>query len=219
MPDGSTLVLIRHGHTAANAEGLHVPMSGWTDLPLSDQGVVDAVRVARQLAVEPAATAAYTSPLQRARHTAQVILDERPMSLALEPDLREIYCGEAEGLPLHEVCRRYPQLWGQNLAENDTEFRWPAGESYRELRERSLAAVQRIASIHPGERVVVVTHTGVISQLVGSIQGVSPACWSRFRPRNGSITELRVCSGKLELVRFDALPSDAPALVQSELVA
>lgn len=199
----ATLILVRHGHTAANPGGKEARMSGWTNFPLSELGRRQAEALHRRLAGEPRAAALYTSPLQRAADTARV-LEELAGSGAIPCDgLREISCGEVDGLPVTHVQEEYPELWATNLRQEDPDFRWPGGESYRELRERSLAAIQRIAADHPGERVYLVTHSGVLSQVIGSLHGTSPAEWERFRPGNCSLTELRWNCESGELVRFD----------------
>lgn len=188
MVPATRLILIRHGHTSSNSSG-GVRMSGWTDTPLSGRGRRQVACLARRLSSEPASVL-YSSPLLRALETARPAAEAAGAELRLEPDLREIHCGEVDGWPVEDVRRKYPQLWEANLRQDDEGFRWPGGESYRELRERSLGALRRIAAAHPGERVLVVTHAGVISQAVGCLRGVGPACWERFRPDNGSLTEL-----------------------------
>lgn len=197
------LLLIRHAHTQANGGGLHVPMSGWTDLPLSDHGERQAQRLARRLRHIESSATLYASPLQRATRTAELIAQCAPQTrVRAEPRLREIHCGKADGLPLSEVQVRYARDWQRNLQQTDPDFRWPDGESYRELRERSLQAVHEIARAHPGECVRIVTHAGVISQLLGAVDDASPAVWQAFRPRNASVTELEL-GARLRVLRFD----------------
>ncbi|HLV64669.1 MAG TPA: histidine phosphatase family protein [Polyangiaceae bacterium] len=209
------LVLVRHGQTAGNMAGLSARMSGLTDLPLTDQGVSEARSAARALAREPRPSIIYTSPLARARTTATILAGVLPASISVEPALSEIDCGEADGLPLFEVQRRYPEAWARNLAQTDPDFRWPSGESYREFRARVLGAIRTIAAAHVGERVLVVTHAGVISQIIGSHFGVGPERWELFRPRNCSITELDWYRDTVRVLRFDRVPTEAlgPAAV------
>lgn len=185
------LLFIRHGHTAANSNS-EGRMSGWTDFPLSDLGRRQAEALSRRLAHGPPVSALYASSLQRASDTARALtgLKIKIQDVRYLEDLREIGCGEVDGWPVSRVRERYPDLWEANLREDDPDFRWPQGESYREFRDRSLAAVSRIAAAHPGERVAVVTHAGVICEVIGWLHGTSPAEWSRFRPGNCSLTEV-----------------------------
>jgi broad specificity phosphatase PhoE len=194
------LHLVRHGHTAGNAARSSAPMSGWADVPLSPLGRWEAHALRRRIA-GASFLAVYTSPLQRASETARIAAPGR--SIIACDDLREIHCGEPDGLPIAEVKGRYAELWRANLRQDDEDFRWPGGESYRELRARCAAAVRRIAAAHPGGRVLVFTHAGFISQVLGAIHGMSPARWESFRPSNGSITVVDWEGDGGALVQFD----------------
>lgn len=203
----TTILLVRHGHTAGNASGSNVLMSGWTDLALSSEGARQARAVAAYLAREPRLAAVYTSPLQRAVRTADEIARACGVLRVLDPGLREINCGDADGLTIAAVQQRYPSEWARNLAQDDPDFRWPGGESYRELRARCWAALQAIAARHRGARVVAVTHAGVISQVLGRITGESEARWGAMRPRNASLTELAWDDGGARVISFDVVPA------------
>jgi broad specificity phosphatase PhoE len=197
------LVLLRHGHTAANSGSAEPRMSGWTNFPLSELGRRQAECLSRRLAEAPPVSALYASPLQRASDTARALTSLGKREIRYLEDLREIGCGEVDGWPVSRVRERYPDLWEVNLRQEDPDFRWPGGESYRELRDRSLAALNRIAAAHPGERVAVVTHAGVLSQAIGWLHGTSPAEWSRFRPGNCSLTEVEWAAGCGTVLVFD----------------
>jgi broad specificity phosphatase PhoE len=182
------LIFVRHGHTAANGVEAEMRISGWTDFPLSPLGRRQAEALRLRLEADPP-DAIYTSTLQRARATAETVAG-LASGIPLLPldDLREIFCGEAEGRLLDEAKQRFAELWAANLRQDDEGLRLPGGESYREFRERCLAAVRRIVDAHPGQRVLIVTHAGVICQVVGALYGNSPALWADHRPGNCSLT-------------------------------
>jgi alpha-ribazole phosphatase/probable phosphoglycerate mutase len=198
------LILVRHGHIAGNtrseAEGR---MNGWTDSPLSPLGWLQANALRERMKRESPTTARYSSPLQRAVITARALSGLPFGPLRLLDELKEIHCGEVDGWTATEARLRYPEVWEANLRQDDDDLCWPGGESYRELRERCLAAVRRISEAHPGERVLVFTHAGVISQLMGVLHGVRPAAWEPFRPGNCSITEIDWTDGAGRLIHFD----------------
>lgn len=213
------LVLIRHGHTTGNGGAPVTRMSGWTDLPLSDKGWRQAELLRRRMEAGAPFAAIYSSPLQRARDTALGLCAAGLGPLRLHEGLREIHCGDADGMPLDEVQRLYPEQWAANLRQDDEDFRWPGGESYREFRERCLGAIRAIAAAHPGERVAVITHSGVITQLIGAIQGASAACWERFRADNTALTEVDWTGERGILVRFNDnahLSGSGPSLSRTE---
>ena len=199
----SRLVFVRHAHVADNDPGAGARLCGWFDAPLSRRGWAQVERLCARLEHRAPPAALYTSPSRRAFSMARVIgarigLLPRPLDL-----LREIHCGRLEGVPLLEVQRRYPRLWQANLRQADDDFRWPGGESYREFRRRVLRAVGAIAAAHPGEQVLIVTHAGVIGQVLGALNGIRAARWEAFRPSNASLTVVDWAGGTGQVRTFD----------------
>lgn len=197
------LVLARHGNTATNESGARGCMSGWTDVSLSPLGVQQARALETRLIQELPGVPIYASPLHRAADTARAVARATGAPLVLVDELREIHCGLVDGARIEDVRTRYPDLWLRNQRQDDEDFRWPGGESYRELRARCVRTMNRIAARHPGGAVLVVTHAGVISQLIGAIRGISAARWSCFRPDNASLSEILWTRDDGVLVRFD----------------
>jgi broad specificity phosphatase PhoE len=204
MGDGkTTLFFIRHGQTNNLGGDNAIRLNGWTDCPLSRSGIEQAERVALRLRNEGPFDCVYSSPLRRALDTAKPIAAVTRLALRVCDGLREIHCGALEGADVDEVQRRFPSIWGANLAQTDQDFRWPGGESYREFRDRCLGTLGEIAQTHAGRRIVVVTHAGVVSQLVGHISGVSAARWGAYRPHNATLTEVEWQAGSWRVLRFD----------------
>jgi alpha-ribazole phosphatase/probable phosphoglycerate mutase len=199
----ATLVFVRHGCTIDDGENRRFRLNGWTNCPLSSIGVEQAGRVAARLGGEGPFTCVYSSPLQRALQTAQPIVKATRAPHVIYDGLREIHCGALEGLEVTEARRRFPRVWDANLEQVDPDFRWPGGESYREFRARCLATIATIAKHHPGQRVIVVTHAGVVSQLMGYLLGASAARWEPYRPRNATISEIEWREGGGRVVKFD----------------
>jgi alpha-ribazole phosphatase/probable phosphoglycerate mutase len=197
------LILIRHGHTASNGGEGPMRLSGWHDVPLSWRGHREAAQAALRLWREGPIAAVYASPLQRATSTAAYLVEVLGTELREHPGLREIGCGTVDGWTVDSVKAALPAVWLRNELQQDDDFRWPGGESYRELRARSVAAIGEIGERHAGKRVVLVTHAGVITQIAGCLSGLPAARWDVYRAGNASITRLELRGGRLRLVRFD----------------
>ena len=165
-------------------------MSGWHDVSLSATGRHEIALLARRLERERSIAAIYSSTLRRAADTAAAIASAIRLPITYLPELREINCGEVDGHEIEQVKREYPLLWEENLRQDDSDFRWPRGESYREFRIRCLTGIRMIAADHAGSQVVAVTHAGVISQIIGYVQGMSPARWEACRPATASVSVL-----------------------------
>lgn len=193
------LVFIRHAHIACSDNG-DALMCGRHDVPLSPSGLAQVESLRYRLSVEPPFDAVYSSPLRRALQTSAAARNRQPRRLR---SLAEICCGRLDGMPIAAVKRNFPDVWARNEAQDDENFCWPGGESYRRFRNRVLRAVMQIARAHAGQRVLMVTHAGVINQVLGTIAGQSAARWSNFRPHNASITRVLWSDSGADVERFD----------------
>lgn len=209
MQGWTTLDLLRHAEAEHNVGGASAIIGGGADVPLTTRGRQQAAELAARLSREPPPVALYSSPSRRALDTAAPIAERLRLSIVHDEALREIGCGEVDGVPIPIVRSQHASAWAANAAQRDPDFRWPGGESYREFRERVVGTIRRIAAAHAGHRVVLLTHAGVISQLVGFCRSVSPACWERSRPRNASVTRLLWHAGQGRIQRFDVEPDRA----------
>lgn len=201
---GSTRVLlIRHAEaqTASSTEGMR--LIGVTDVHLTAVGHEQAARLGRALGERERWVATLTSPLVRARATAEGLRPAGGGQPVVVEALREIDCGLCDGLPVSRVQAEQPALWEANLRQEDDDFCWPGGESYRELRERSLRVFQTIVREYRGQTVAVVSHAGVISQIVGAQRGTRAAQWELHRPGNTGVTELLYDASGIVIARFD----------------
>ena len=182
---GTRIILIRHAATDTGAR-----LSGSCDVPLSSTGRRQLQALAEHPATRSAPDALFTSPLSRAAAVASVLgarwaLDPLPADWA-----REIHCGDVEGMLLEHVRRDYPRLWARNEAQSEDTFAWPGGETYAAFRARIVAGLQGTASTYAGGRVAVVTHAGVISQVIGLFRHRPASIWSLDRPAPLSATEI-----------------------------
>ena len=185
----ATLLFVRHAAVSCSREGQPL-LCGAYDAPLSEQGRCQVELLRRRLIAEGPLDALYVSPRERALRTADAAPPALRRSARILKSLAEIDCGTADGLPIEYVRRHYPEAWRQNEAQTDENFAWPNGESYRRFRKRVLRVVDAIAGLHAGQRVLIVTHAGVINQVLGSIAGQSAARWVSPRPRNTSLTSV-----------------------------
>lgn len=162
------LLLVRHGESTWNAQGR---WQGWADPPLSDLGRAQAEAAA------PAAApvdAVVSSDLQRARETADLmaaVLEVGPDLVHVEPDLRERDVGDFTGLTRAEIEERWPGVLSNVAASIARDPRF--GETVEVLARRVDAALARLAAAFAGQRVLVITHGGVVRNLERSL-GIEP---------------------------------------------
>jgi alpha-ribazole phosphatase len=151
----SRLILVRHAEPQEDARGR---CYGSLDIGLSAAGREHAGRLALRLAsVE--CEAVYSSPHVRALETAAAIAAVFGLAPAVDEGLRELDFGELEGRTYDEIAASEPELYRAWMT-TPTKVRFPGGESFADLKARSVAALERIRRLH--EHASVVTHGGVL---------------------------------------------------------
>ena len=171
----TTIYLARHGESDWNAANR---FQGHSDRPLTDLGREQARGLAGLVAAENV-EAIYASPLSRALETARIVAARTGLAVVEDEGLREVDTGSWSGLSRAEVQERYPEgfeRWTSGGAG------WEDGESYEEMAERVLAAVNRIAAAHPGGRVLLVSHGGPIRAIQAAAEGMAINEYRRLRP-------------------------------------
>jgi len=168
------LLLIRHAESSWNAAGR---WQGHGDPPLSDCGVAQANALVRELAPEKI-DVIISSDLRRAAETAVILAQARGLRPLLNPRLRELDLGDWEGLTRDQIERADGAAL-QRFDAGDLDVRPGGGENLREIAQRARSVVSELIGAHPGRRLAVVTHLGVIRALSSGV-GVGNACWRRF---------------------------------------
>ena len=198
-PPGATVVLlVRHGESEAAHPDRPFPLvNGHGDPALHPNGRAQAERVGARLSHERV-DAIYVTSLRRTHETAAPLAATLGIELRLEPDLREVHLGEWEGgLFRFQVAAGHPAA-----LQMRAEQRWdaiPGGEPRDVFQARTQSAFLRIVAAHPGGRVVVVAHGGVIGQLLHHAAGSQPFAF--LGADNASISEIVVTAEGQQIVR------------------
>ena len=184
---------MRHGETDWNRDNR---FQGHADPPLNDAGRAQASALAANLA-GMALAAAYTSPLRRARETAEVLGAALGLTPVDDSSLMEIDVGSWSGLIRTEIEERFPAGFARWL---EGRHGWDDGETNDDLGARVVAGLLEIGARHPDAAVLAVTHGGPIRSALaaadripfdgahGSIHGIG----------NCTVVELAVRDGALE---------------------
>jgi broad specificity phosphatase PhoE len=147
---------VRHGETDWNRKRR---WQGLSDLSLNEFGREQARALAEELEAIPL-SAVYASDLRRAHETALIVGERKGLAVTPMRELREVDVGSWTGVPYDEVKERFPDAYTQMRTRSGRG--WEGGETYAEMGRRVLEAMRRIARKHPGDVVLVVTHSGPI---------------------------------------------------------
>ncbi|TMV13756.1 histidine phosphatase family protein [Arenibacterium halophilum] len=201
-PEGAAdLLLIRHGRTEAARDGESFPMvDGHGDPALHPIGEEQAVKVGNRFKNDSDIAAIYVTTLRRTHQTAAPLAGHLGLTPIVEPDLREIRLGDwdggayrrkaAEGAPeFNRAVER--QEWGEI----------PNAETTAELHARVRAGLLRIAAAHPGERVAVFVHGGVVGAAMAIASGAQAFHFNGAD--NGSVSRLVILGESMRIKGFN----------------
>ncbi|GAA3656869.1 bifunctional RNase H/acid phosphatase [Nonomuraea antimicrobica] len=158
----TSLLLLRHGETELSLERR---FSGRGEAELTPNGLAQASAAAARLSRDPyRLDVIVTSPLTRARQTAQAVAEQTGLEAEVWDDLREADFGAWEGHTFTEVQRRWPAELAAWLA--DPEAAPPGGESFATAARRVRAARERLVERYEGKTVLAVSHVTPIKLIL-----------------------------------------------------
>jgi len=176
------IILIRHGETEWNSQKR---MQGHSNSDLSEVGRGQ-IQALGELMKNVSFDHIYSSDSLRTRQTAEAITQYSGHTLQFDQRIREKNLGVFEGLTSTEAKERHPEVYrlfktaGANYVIDE-------GESTQQLLERALEFIEEIRLRHPQERVVMVTHGGVVRVLMKHALGLSIDAPTRFIIKNTGI--------------------------------
>lgn len=184
----TTVFLVRH---AAHDRVDRVLCGRMPGVGLGEAGQRQAEALARRFACE-GVDAVWTSPLQRARETAEPVAARLGLAARPSDALCEIDFGAWTGQAF-DALRDDPRWRRWNEARGSE--RPPGGESMTEAQTRAAAEVERARAEHPDGRVVLVSHSDVIKAVLAGVLGLSLDAYSRFEVSPASVSALAVWDG------------------------
>ena len=176
------IILIRHGETEWNSQKR---MQGHSNSDLSEVGMGQ-IQALGELMKNVSFDHIYSSDSLRTSQTAEAITQYSGHKLQFDQRIREKNLGVFEGLTSTEAKERHPEVYrlfktaGANYVIDE-------GESTQQLLERALEFIEEIRLRHPQERVVMVTHGGVVRVLMKHALGLSIDAPTRFIIKNTGI--------------------------------
>lgn len=182
----TTILLARHGESDWNHSKR---WQGHADRPLTERGRAQAHELAARLA-ETELDAIYSSDLQRARETAEVVGKARQVEVRTLVSLREVDVGSWSGLTRAEAEQRFPDAYRRWIAGGEG---WADGETYEQLSARVVSAIRQISAEQPQRRVLVVAHGGSIRAVHAAALGIDVHTYRRIHRVEPNATLSAVC--------------------------
>lgn len=191
------LLLVRHGESEAN---FHNIFAGHIDPALQPRGIEQAKFTAQFIADNYKVDKIYSSDLQRAYRTAESLAKRVNLTITADENLREINAGAWEGVEFFSLPTNYPDeyaVWAEDVGNAYC----PGGETVRELGERIMGELTKIAKENPDKTVAIFSHATpirVAQSIVetGGLDRMQDIPWVS----NASVTEITYENGKWNLI-------------------
>lgn len=182
----TTVLLVRHGVTAANQGGV---LAGWTPgVDLAERGREQAAALADRLSVVPV-TAILSSPLERCQQTAAALAAGRELTVRIDDRLGECRYGEWTGQELKKLAK--DPLW-KVVQAHPSAARFPGGEALRETQARAVEVVRSCNAEFGDEATwIAVSHGDVIKAVVADALGMHLDAFQRIQVDPGSVSVIR----------------------------
>jgi broad specificity phosphatase PhoE len=202
-PDTCLLFLLRHGATANNLMRPPKLQGRGVDLPLSDEGRLQAERAARVLAQQTLA-AVYSSTLVRAQETAAIIARHHQRAVTTDERLVEVDVGRWEMRSWVDIALEEPEAY-RLFQEDPGAHGYAGGENLRQVRERVAPAIEQRLAAHLGEQIVVVGHNVVNRAYLAGVLELPLARARHLHQENCGLNILEYRAGQTKLVTLNAV--------------
>lgn len=196
-----TICLLRHGETAFNADGNKY--CGRTDIELTEKGIAQANRM-NQLLKDYTFDAIFSSPLYRAKLTAQIV-SGRAEDVVTDERLIEVDFGQWEGKRPEEFQTEDPESWNNWLTDPENNRAGRTGETAKEVVERLNSFYAELLEKYTGKTILIVGHNGVNRFFMSSKLGIPLKNYRRIVQENSALTLIKLVNAdEIQLLKLNA---------------
>ena len=161
------IYFIRHGESVGNKENR---FRGRHDFDLSDNGINQAEALKNELS-DISFDRIYTSPLMRAKKTAEIISRDRAEVISSE-EMINVSLGSWENQIKDDIKNKYPELWNTWLTAPE-ELNFEGMETFAEVQRRSYQFIMQLVPRHPDQTIAIVSHRAVLKPLFAALLGIT----------------------------------------------
>ena len=189
------IIFLRHGQAKNNTERI---LAGRTPgVPLTDVGIKQA-EVTAELLEHMNISAIYSSPIQRAQHTAEIVGKHNSIDVTIDDRLIELDMGKFTGVPYDEIFASHGNVF-MKFYNGELEIAHNGVETFTDVKKRVLSIVDDVLEKHPDENVALVTHMDPIKAMLSTIVDLSPTNLFELIIANASLNIFREKDRKFSL--------------------
>ena len=198
------IIFLRHAQAENNTKRI---LAGRTDgVPLTKEGLEQSERIAKYL--KPLnISAIYSSPIERAKHTAEIVAKHNSLNYELDSRLTELDMGKFTCKPYEEIFAKYGNIF-LKYYENDPAITEHEIETFPQVKKRVLDMVNYIVKKHKNENVLLVTHMDPIKIMLSEIMYLTPQALFELIITNCSLTIIKESNKRFFLSAINVMDTD-----------
>ncbi len=182
-----SIIFLRHGQAKNNLERI---LTGRTPgIPLTEKGIDQAEKAAKFLEHMNIA-AIYSSPIERAKHTAEIVGKHNSLDVTIDDRLIELDMGKFTGVPYDEIFTSHGNVF-MKFYNGELEIAHNGVETFSEVKKRVLGIVDHVIENHPDQNVVLVTHMDPIKAMLSTVVDLTPTNLFELIIANASLNIFR----------------------------
>ena len=198
------IIFLRHAQAENNTERI---LAGRTEgVPLTKTGIEQAERISEYL--KPLdISAIYSSPIERAKHTAEIVAKNRSLEVVLDERLTEIDMGKFTRMNYDDMFAKYGNIF-LKFYENDPVISEHEVETFPDVQKRVLDMVDHVLKNHNNENVILVTHMDPIKSMLARVMDLKPKTLFELIIANASLTIIKEQDKIFSLSAINAMNVD-----------
>ena len=198
------IIFLRHAQAENNAKRI---LAGRTEgVHLTKTGIEQAEQIAKYL--KPLdISAIYSSPIERASHTAEIVAKNCSLEVVLDERLTEIEMGKFTHMNYDDMFAKYGNIF-LKFYENDPVIAEHEVETFPDVQKRVLDMVDHVLKKHKNENVILVTHMDPIKSMLSTVMDLKPKALFELIIANASLTIIKEQDKKFSLSAINAMNID-----------
>jgi probable phosphoglycerate mutase len=197
------IIFLRHGQAKNNTDRI---LAGRTEgVPLTETGIKQAQDTA-ELLEHMNISAIYSSPIQRAKHTAEIVGQHNSIDVTIDDRLIELDMGKFTGMPYDKIFNSHGNVF-MKFYNGELEIAHNGVETFSQVKNRILELIDEIIEKHPDENVVLVTHMDPIKAMLSTIVDLSSVNLFELIIANASLNIFREKNKKFSISGLNVMHS------------
>jgi probable phosphoglycerate mutase len=198
------IIFLRHAQAKNNVERI---LAGRTKgIPLTQTGIQQAEKISTFLQPIKISTI-YSSPIERALHTAEIVANKLDLGCKIDDRLTEIEMGSFSGMQYDEMFAKYGNIF-LKFYQDSPLIQKNGVETFSSVKKRVLDMVNHCYKKHEGQNILLVTHMDPIKAMISTVLQPKPESLYELVIRNASLTIVKKEQNSYSLTAMNSMPGE-----------